>query len=167
MEITGDGDFGNIIGNSDTVTIIGNKSRANTLGDNDVAYVKGNRSQAAVENGGPVNNATAKVFGDDRFAQATENGQTVTEPSLRSASLFGGVLLAPTTGGLSALALPTALLSGLGSNNGPFLGLIGNGADAPADCTGDECNGGDGGLLFGTLRQRRRGRLGHGHQPRQ
>lgn len=32
---------------------------------------------------------------------------------------------------------------------GPFLGLIGNGVDAAADCTGAACNGGNGGLLFG------------------
>jgi hypothetical protein len=41
-----------------------------------------------------------------------------------------------------------AFVPGIGSSAGPLFGLIGNGVDAAADCTTD-CNGGNGGLLFG------------------
>src|SRR5262245_57112605 len=53
--------------------------------------------------------------------------------------------------GNAGTVTPTALLAAIADR--PIIGtggwLIGNGLDAPTDCTGDECNGGDGGLLWG------------------
>ncbi|BBZ27025.1 hypothetical protein MMAD_13200 [Mycolicibacterium madagascariense] len=40
--------------------------------------------------------------------------------------------------------------TGRAAGGGPLFGLIGNGRDAAPDCAGTACNGGDGGLLFGS-----------------
>ena len=56
--------------------------------------------------------------------------------------------------GSGAARVPTALASVSVSGPirpivGPGGWLIGNGLNAPEDCSGSECNGGNGGLLFG------------------
>ena len=45
---------------------------------------------------------------------------------------------------------PNALAAALTDVGVTQFKLFGNGADAPADCTGDACNGEDGGLFFGS-----------------
>ena len=55
-------------------------------------------------------------------------------------SLIGSSLAPPAPNALAAA------LTGVGVTQ---FKLFGNGADAPADCTGDACNGEDGGLFFG------------------
>ena len=56
-------------------------------------------------------------------------------------SLIGSSLTPPAPNALAA-ALP-----GVGATQ---FKLFGNGANAPANCTGDACNGEDGGLFFGS-----------------
>ena len=52
----------------------------------------------------------------------------------------------PNTGVTGRRTLALALLT---TPRGPLFGLFGNGVDAAADCTGDACNGGRGGLIWG------------------
>lgn len=87
-------------------------------------------------------------------------GTTCSDPLLCS-GLFGPAASSPTPNTLATalaepteLAAPTVLATSAATDPDPISALIGifigNGADAPADCTGDACNGRNGGLLFGS-----------------
>ena len=66
-----------------------------------------------------------------------------------SANPLIGSAASPTTNALAAVSRDVGT-SKLRPIIGPGGWLIGDGLDAPADCTGDACNGGNGGLFGGS-----------------
>ena len=145
--VTGTQGWAVVRGAGASATVAGSHNRARVEGDG-VAVGINDGSQNRVDAEG--SNFALAVLGSGNVVDFTNvHGGSYSVIGLHTISCRNGTVVcspSPNTGVTGRRTLGLAILP---TPRGPLFGLFGNGVDAAADCTGDACNGGRGGLIWG------------------